>query len=202
MDTLINTHRNSPAGSEHPTVYSWEWPIGIGIFLIILGIVALAAPIATSVALAWLVGVLFISSGIAQLIHAFRCARERGTTGRFLLSALSIAAGIVIMRNPFLGTIGITMVLAFYLLVGAVGKWFLASDMRPAKGWGLLFVSSMISLVLGILLIVTLPATSLIVPGIFLGVDFIFYGSSLITFAFIARKAMHRLTEFEQRRAA
>lgn len=175
-----------PAGPRMST----EWLIGLGALLVILGIVALVAPVATSIGLAWLMGALFLASGLAQAVHAIRTIHNPGKFTRFLLSALAIVAGIVTMRNPAAGMLAITMVLGFYLLASSVAKWFLATDLAPFQGRIWMMVSSGISFLLGILLIISSPATSLIVPGVFFGVDLIFYGAGLIGLSFTMQRVL------------
>ncbi|MGC8715159.1 MAG: DUF308 domain-containing protein, partial [Leptodesmis sp.] len=53
------------------------WLIILGILLIILGIKAIVLPLIFAIALTLLLGILFLISGIVQLIHAFRFQRSR-----------------------------------------------------------------------------------------------------------------------------
>lgn len=180
--------------------YTWEWAIGLGVLLMILGIVAVAAPFSASVSLAWLLGAVMFASGIAQLVHAIRFAGAPGRVGNFLFAALSLIAGILIFRNPIMGAVGVTAVIAFYLLIGGVTKAMLASDIYPLKGWGTLVLSSLLSIGLGTILLVTFPTTSLFVPGLFFGVDLLFVGASSISFAFALRKMEGKLSVVEEHR--
>jgi uncharacterized membrane protein HdeD (DUF308 family) len=164
------------------------WPVVMGIVLIILGATAVAVPVATSAALAWTLGVLFLASGIAQLIHAFNFIKHSGRVGRFLLSAISIVAGVLTLRNPFGGMMGITLALSFYMLINAVMKGAMAVELRPLRGWGWLVASSLISFIFGVYLLITLPISSLFVPGFFFGVDLIFFGVSMVVVPTMIRK--------------
>lgn len=185
-----------------PARMSWEWLTGMGVFLILIGVVALAAPVASSIGLAWLIGALFLASGIAQFVHAIWSIRESGTVSRFLLAALAMVAGAITMRNPVAGTMGVTLALCFYLFASAMGKWLLASELRPAKGWGLLFGSSLVSLALGVVLIVSFPVTSLLAPGLFFGIDMLFYGASCVATAFTFRRIEQRMDQVTERERA
>jgi uncharacterized membrane protein HdeD (DUF308 family) len=178
--------------------YSWKGLIALGILMVILGIIALNIPVASSIGLAWMMGALFFANGVIQFIHSIRYRNTSGTVGRFLLSALSLVAGLIVLRNPVSGTMGITLALTFFLLVESVGKWMLAADLRPNRGWGWLFFSSAVSFLLGMYLIATFPVNSLIVPGIFFGIDLIFYGMACIGLANVARKIEHTITPTQQ----
>ena len=163
---------------------SRAWSIVIGILLMFLGVLAIAIPVVATVQIAWLLGVVLIVSGIVQLIDGFRLSKERGRGwgSRCLLAGISLIAGIIMIRNPIAGAIGLTFTLAFYLLAGAVGKAVVVFEHPGVPGRGWLVFSSLVSLFLGIYLLATLPISSLVVPGTILGVDLIFFGISLIVF--------------------
>lgn len=190
MNSIAKSSHYFPEGST-ATRYHGEWLIAIGALLMLLGVVAIAAPIGSSVTLAWLMGALFLATGIAQFVSACWLIRESGRISRFLLSALAIVAGVISMRNPVAGAMGVTLALAFYLIASSVGKFLMAFEIKPAKGWGLLLVSSAVSLILGVILIAAFPTDSLMVPGLFFGIDLIFFGASLVSFAFVLRKHFH-----------
>ena len=174
----------------------------IGIFLVLLGLLAVGLPVVTTLSIAWLLGVGFIASGLAQLFHVFSREGARGRLSHFLLSALSMIAGIVVLRNPLVGAMAITLFVAFYFLASAVGRWLLLYEWGSFKGRGWLVFSSLISFVLGAYLIVNFPVYSLFIPGLFFGVDIVFYGFSLIAFGFTQKRIEHKLRDLDLDRAA
>src|SRR4051812_37735825 len=117
--------RKSMPQTTHRVRYGWEILLGLGMLLIVFGVIALAAPVVTSLTLSVLLGVVLVASGIAQLIHGVRVPKEPGKVSRFLLAVVSIVAGGLTLRNPVAGAMGVTMAIAFYLLASAAGKWFL-----------------------------------------------------------------------------
>lgn len=170
---------------------SWAWQAALGALLILCGAVALATPIATSVTLAWLLGGLILASGLIQFVHALRFTQYPGSASRFSLSALSILVGLLMIRNPMGGMVGITLILGFFLLMGGILKTAVALELRPHKGWGWVFFSALSSLILGTWLVATFPTTSLVAPGIFFGIDMIFFGSALIGAAMVHKDLLH-----------
>lgn len=182
--------------------FSWEGLVGLGALLVILGSIALFAPVMTTMGLSVMMGVLFLASGIAQLAHAFRYIREKGKFTRFLLAGLSLVAGVMVLRNPVVGAVAITTVTAIYLLVSAVGRGILAFEIKPETGWGSLLFSAVISFVLGAYLLASFPTLSLVVPGIFFGVDLVVFGISLVAFAMNVRRLGKRIDQLQDRRAA
>jgi uncharacterized membrane protein HdeD (DUF308 family) len=163
-------------------------------------VIGLAAPFATSLALATVIGALLLATGIIQMIHAVRFAESPGRVSNFLFAVLAVVGGALILRSPVLGASSVTAVIAFYLLLGGCSKLMLAIDVNPMKGSGFLFVSSLISLLLGVVLIVTFPVTSLFVPGIFFGVDLLVVGGAMLGFGISLRKSDETLHTIETRR--
>ena len=199
-ETPSSPQVSAMAVQERP--FDWEGLIGVGTLFSILGVFALVAPVITSLGLAWLIGAIFLASGIALLVHAFRYLRDPGKVTRFMLAGLAIAAGLTIMRNPVAGSVAFTAVIAVYLLVSSVGRAVMAFEIRPDKGWGWLLLSSGISFVLGFYLIAAFPTASLMVPGVFFGVDLILFGGSLVSLALGLKRVRHRVQKVEEKRAA
>lgn len=165
---------------ESELTYSWEWPAVFGILLIVLGAIIISVPVFVSIGISWLMGLAFVVGGVGQLIHAFRFARSPGWAGRFLMASLSIVAGIILFRSPILGDIGITLILAFYLLTSAIARGVIAVEATRITGRGWLIFSAFVSFGLGLYLLATFPVSSLIIPGTLLGIDLVFYGISLV----------------------
>ena len=167
--------------SQNSNRYPWGLPTVLGLLLIVLGGFAIAVPFIATLEISWLMGTLFIISGVTQLFHTFQFDPMRSRVGRLLLAALSVVAGVLVLRNPITGAFAITLVMAFYFLAASVGRAALAFELGRGTGKGWLAFSSVISLFLGIYLLSTLLVSSLTIPVIFLGVDLIFYGVALIT---------------------
>ncbi|MEO5968550.1 MAG: HdeD family acid-resistance protein [Bdellovibrionia bacterium] len=178
------------------------WSIAVGIFLIIVGILSISLPVVTTLSISWLLGIAFIVSGIAQIVHLATSTKDQGRFSRLLLAAFSIVAGVVIFRNLLVGAMAITLTVAFYFLASAVGRGLLLRELGSFRGRGWLIASSALSFLLGLYLIVGLPVNSLIIPGLFFGVDLVFYGSSLIALALTQRKVDQKFSDFDIDRVA
>lgn len=171
----------------------WGWMLAGGIAYVILGIVALSVPVASTVGLTYAIAAILVVSGVVNFIQAFKLRHEQGGLIRFLQSVLALAVGVFIFAYPGLGMLGLTIAMAFYFLVGSTMHWILAGAMAKGSPRGWLFVSAICSFVLGIYIIFTFPISALWVPGTLLGIEFLFSGASLIGLAFAARK-LHKET--------
>src|SRR5690242_16557714 len=111
-------------GSEATTWSSLEevrthrgWFIALGIGLMLLGILAIAVPFAATLATTLFLGWLLIVGGIAHAIHAFQNRRWTGFPWAVVSSILYIIAGILLVANPLVGSLTLTLILAFFFLI-------------------------------------------------------------------------------------
>ena len=70
------------------------WGIAVGTLLAILGIVAIAVPLATAIAIGLLFGWLFILGGIIQISYAFLTRSSGAFLWKLLLGVLYLLGGI------------------------------------------------------------------------------------------------------------
>ena len=89
------------------------WIIALGVIYIVAGLIALASIVEATVVSVFIVGIMMLIAGVAEVIHAFQVK----SWGKFLLwavlGALYIVAGFVTFENPLLAA-------AILTLVGAV----------------------------------------------------------------------------------
>src|SRR6188472_3005500 len=92
-----------------------------GVLCAIAGILALAYPHITLLALALIAGINLMVLGILALIDAF--GGERDTTGRVLaavLGILGLIAGLVVIRRPGESLLAILIILGIWLIVSGI----------------------------------------------------------------------------------
>src|SRR5262245_30847375 len=78
------------------------WIVALGVVYVIAGLVALGSLILATVATVFLVGIMMLIAGVAEVINAFQIK----TWGKFflwlLLGLLYVVAGFVTFENPLL----------------------------------------------------------------------------------------------------
>ena len=160
-----------------------------GIVLVILGILALLAPIIASVAATVLFGWLLLLSGVIGLVTTFRARNAPGFWWSLLSAVIGIVAGVLLLGWPLLGTLSLTAVLIAFLLAEGVVSILYALEHRNALSgrWGWMLASGIIDVGLGVLLAIGLPGTAMWALGLLLGINLIFGGWALIFMALHAR---------------
>jgi len=160
-----------------------------GIVLVILGILALLAPVVASVAATVFFGWLLLLSGIVGLFTTFRARHAPGFWWSLVSAAIGIVAGVLLIGWPLLGTLSLTAVLIAFLFAEGLVTIMYALEHRNALSgrWGWMLASGIVDVGLGVLLLIGLPGTALWALGLLLGINLIFGGWALIYMALHAR---------------
>jgi uncharacterized membrane protein HdeD (DUF308 family) len=174
----------------------WKLFLIEGIVLVILGVAAVMLPLIATLAIAVLVGWVFLLSGIIGLAATFRMRHAPGFWWSLLSGIIGVVAGIVLLRWPLSGALSLTLVLTtFLVLEGVVSIMFALEHKRELSGrWGMMLLSGLVDLILAGMIFVGLPGTAAWAIGLLVGINMIFGGSALIAMALHARDALPRAT--------
>lgn len=172
-----------------PASRHWGLLLAWGILALVLGTVGFFQPLAYSIGVAIFFGAMLLVSGGAGLVMAWRIDGWKGKTGAVLMALFSILAGGLMLFNPVLAAESLTLVVSAYLIAMGLTKAWIGFTHREAKGWGLIVLSGLISLALGVVLLLGWPGSGLWALGLFLSIELIFDGWAAIVFAFEAHRA-------------
>ena len=183
---MSNTHDGPGVGQEKVSELlegisqNAGWAIAIGALIAVAGFLAIGCPLIAGLSVTIAVGMLLGLSGVAHLTLAFRA----GSFGRgaliFALGAISLAAGVSMVFEPFKGLLSLTLVLAIYFFVSGVTDAIAAFGMRGAQGWFWALISGIASIVLGGLIWSQFPLSGDWAVGVLAGIRMIFGGMSLV----------------------
>ncbi|HKD75266.1 MAG TPA: DUF308 domain-containing protein, partial [Ktedonobacterales bacterium] len=82
-----------------------------GIVLVVLGLLAIVIPPLGTIGFTLVIGWLFLISGIVGLVTTFWARHAPGFWWSLLSAVLAVAAGIVLLANPFTGAFTLTLLL-------------------------------------------------------------------------------------------
>jgi uncharacterized membrane protein HdeD (DUF308 family) len=169
------------------------WFIGLGIAFFILGVLAIAVPFVATLATTLFIGWLLIIGGVVSAIHAFQNRHWAGFPWALLGSILYVVAGFLIVLNPVVGTLTLTLILASLFLVSGFVKIVRALQHRGMSSWGWLLFDGIISLVLGGLIWAKWPSTAVWAIGLLVGVELLVSGSSMLMLGLLGRPHVARV---------
>ncbi len=153
----------------------------------LLGVVAIAFPLATGLSVSVALGVLLVVGGVVHGVHAFSARGWSGALWQLALGVVSVFAGLALVVNPILGLATLTLLAIAYLAVEGVAE--LAASVRMSGEEGRLWIaaSGAISLVLAALLWLGFPATAAWAIGLLVGLSLLSTGLSMALVAVAGR---------------
>ncbi len=172
------------------------WFFALGIALVILGVLAISSTLFTtfvSVLTVTFLGWLLLVGGLIQAIHALWMRSWSSFFLSLFLGILNFVGGGIMIFKPGLGALALALVLAALFTVSGLVRIITAVIMRPHQ-WGWLLLNGIATLLLGILLGLEWPSSSLWIIGVFVGIDLILSGWSFIALTLEVRGLLPHLT--------
>jgi uncharacterized membrane protein HdeD (DUF308 family) len=165
---------------------NWGWFLVLGIALLVLGTIALGASVAMTIVSVLLFGWLLIVGGVLEAVHAFWRRKWSGFFIDLLTGILYVVVGFMLVANPAASAVALTLIIALFLMFGGIFRILVALSVR-FHNWGWLLLHGAINLLLGILIWQQWPLSGLWVIGLFIGIDMIFNGWSLVMLGLAAK---------------
>ena len=162
--------------------------IFLGVVTVIFGVVAIASPLITGVAVTVFVGFLLVASGVAQIVHAFKSKQWGTGFWGTAIGALGILAGLLMIFRPLVGLVTMTMLLAIYFLIDGISEIIAAFKIKPDQGWGWVLFNGIIAVVLGFMIWRQWPVSGQWAIGLLVGIHILMTGWSMIILGTGARR--------------
>lgn len=159
---------------------NWLLWLLVGIASVIGGILALAHPFVATLAAEQLAGWSFTAIGVLTLATAFQDKGWGARIWALLLGALFTIFGLYLVMNPLAGTVQLTFIVATLLVVIGVFRLIIAATPMAAGSRTILGLSGIISIALAVMIFTNFPWSSGAVLGVFLAIELISNGVSLI----------------------
>ena len=166
--------------------------IAMAVVFIVLGMFSIAEPAIAGLAVAILVGWLLIFGGVAHLIAVFSGGGAGRVIWQVILGIIYIMGGVYFLTHPLLGLGTLTLVLAVVILAEAVLEFLVYFRTRGESGSGWLLLDALITLLLGGLIWVHWPSSSVWAIGTLVGVNLLMTGFSRLMLGMAARKLAGR----------
>jgi uncharacterized membrane protein HdeD (DUF308 family) len=162
----------------------WYWFLILGVGMVVLGTLAIGSACIATLFTVTVFGILMLAAGIAQVVTAFWSPRWSGVVLQLLFGLLYIVVGFMIVDEPIQGAVGLTLLLAVFLISGGLFR-IAGSMLMRFRNWGWSLLNGALSLILGIIVwkYLLIRQDFLWIIGVFVGVEIIFAGWTWIMFA-------------------
>jgi len=169
----------------------WKAFLFEGILLAVLGIAALILPPLASLAVAIVLGWMFLISGIGGLIVTYWARSTPGFWWSLISAALAVLAGMLLLARPMQAVLTLTIVLgAYFLAEGVATIMYALEHRREISGrWSWLLISGLVDIAISFMVITGLPSSAEWAIGVLVGINLLFGGATLIGMALAARNS-------------
>lgn len=173
--------------AEHRT-----WFMILGIALVILGVLAIVFPLASTILAKTFLGWLLLIGGVVQVVQAFSTQKWGQFILNLIIGILYVLVGGWLAFFPLSGIITLTILLAAVFIVNGVLEIGMGFRMRAASGWFWMLISGIIGILAGILIYAGLPDTAAWALGLVAGVNLITSGLAYLLLPSAVRMGMAR----------
>ncbi|MGB8278296.1 MAG: HdeD family acid-resistance protein [Methylovirgula sp.] len=175
----------------------WRLFLFQGVIMIILGVAAVAWPVAATIAVDFYIGWLFLIAGIVGLVAMFSAGNIPAFLWSLITAALSLAVGILLLWKPVAGAVSLTLVLTAFFIVEGVFQTVTSIAYRDviSSTWRWMLVSGLSDLALAVIIILGWPTSAAWVLGLLVGINLITSGWAIVMMAIAGRDIFKTLTE-------
>jgi uncharacterized membrane protein HdeD (DUF308 family) len=167
---------------------SWKALLTVGILAIVVGCVAILVPAVAAVGTAIFIGWILLFAGAFLVAAAFSAHSVGSLVVRLIWAILTVIVGVYLIFEPHNGTLTLTLVLGIYFLFMGVTRVTVAFMARGQQNAGLVGLSGVCSLLIGILVLAKFPSSADWAIGLLVGIDLIFAGWTLTSVALVGKE--------------
>lgn len=166
---------------------SWKALMTVGVLAIVIGCIAIIVPEVASVGTAIFIGWILLIAGAFLVAAAFSAHSVGSLVLRLIWAALTVIVGVWLIVEPHNGTLTLTLVLGIYFLFMGLTRVTVAFIGRGQPNAGLVGLSGVCGLLIGILVLAKFPSSADWAIGLLVGIDLIFAGWTLTSVALVGK---------------
>jgi uncharacterized membrane protein HdeD (DUF308 family) len=160
----------------------WRLFLFQGTIMIVLGVIAVCAPVAATIAVDIYVGWLLLVSGLIGFIAIVSTHHVHAFLWSLITAALSVVIGILLILKPIEGAVSLTVVLTAFFIAEGVFQAAVAIAARHAMSgaWVWMLVSGVADLALAAIIILGWPGTAFWALGLLVGINLLTSGFAVV----------------------
>jgi uncharacterized membrane protein HdeD (DUF308 family) len=164
----------------------WLLFLILGCAVVLVGILAMIFSAIAALATVALLGTFLLVAGVMHLVNAITGRSWRGFFIHLLIGVLYAVVGMLMLNHPLGAAAGLTLMMAAIFMTSGILR-IIVSLVERFHAWPLVLLSGFISLALGIFIWRHFPESSLLVIGLFVGIDLVFSGWAWVMLALTVR---------------
>lgn len=166
---------------------NWSWLLGLGILFVVFGFLGLSSVVGVTLISIVFIGFMFLVGGILQLVDASRSRQWQPAVWHGLIAIMYFVGGCFVIWVPVLASTVITALIGWTLVVIGIIRLMMAVSLHGKKGWLFTLVASLAAIILGGIILMQWPLSSLWVIGMFISIELLLNGMSYVIMALAMR---------------
>jgi uncharacterized membrane protein HdeD (DUF308 family) len=166
------------------------WYIAAAVLFIVLGMFGIIEPGVAGLGVTILVGWLLIFGGAGHIIAAFKGGSAKQVIFQVLVAIVYLIGGFYFLMHPFMAVTTLTLLLAGLILAEGVLEVIAYFRMKGEGASGWLLLNGIITLLLGGLIWLGWPSSSVWAIGTLVGVNLLITGITRLMFGLAVRKVV------------
>lgn len=167
---------------------NWSWLLGLGILFVIFGFLGLSSVIGVTIISIVFIGFMFLAGGVLQFIDVFKSKKWKVAVWHGLIALMYFFGGCFIIWDPLLASTVITALIGWTLVIIGLVRLVMAIALHGTAGWIFTLIASLAAIVLGGIILMQWPLSSLWVIGLFISIELLLNGLSYMIMALSMRK--------------
>lgn len=183
---LLEVNTMAQFALAQDTHKKWLWILTFGILQVLLGCFAIAFVGVTSMVSVVYLGVLFMVTGISEIIYAIRTRHHGDMWFHLFFGVLTAVCGFFIFNNPLANLVVLTILIAtLFIVTGTVT--LIMAIMERFPNWGWFAVNGAVSIGAGYFIFLNPIEASLWLIGFLVGTQMLFRGFAWISLGWTGR---------------
>ena len=152
----------------------------LGVISILAGVLALANPMAATLAAEQIAGWGFLIVGVLQIFLAFRAEGWGARIWAILVAIAFILLGIALLGNPLEGIVTLTVLAGILFMATGIFRVIMSISLRDTGAFWLVLLSGLLAILLAVMIFGNFPASVVTLLGVLLAIELISNGVSMI----------------------
>jgi len=170
------------------------WLIVAAILFIVLGVFAIIEPAVAGLGVALLVGWLLIFGGISHFVSAFEGGGAKRVIFQVLAGIVFVIGGYYFITHPLLALGTLTLLLAAVIFAAGVCEIVTYFRLRSEQASGWMLFNGIVALILGALIWLHWPSSSVWAIGTLVGVNLLLTGVTRLMVGLTGRRLIRHAT--------
>ncbi|MCX7089993.1 MAG: DUF308 domain-containing protein [Legionellales bacterium] len=171
-------------------IRDWKWLLGLGLLFVVFGFLGLSSVVAATLISIVFIGFLFFIAGVLQFVDVSRSKKWKPAVWHGLIALMYFLGGSFLIWDPVLASTVITALMGWTLIAIGMIRLVMALSLHGTPGWIFTLIASVAAIVLGGIILMQWPLSSLWVIGMFISIELLLNGLSYIIIAVSMRNAL------------